>query len=76
MDSSIIIGQTGGYREDIEGFEGIEYMRCGPDNGFFPDLSQVGPLRKLEDARAFNVESVCRTQGDTHRLKVCIHSKG
>ena len=43
VDSSIIIGQTGGYREDIEGFDGIEYMRCGPDNGFFPDLSQVGP---------------------------------
>lgn len=41
VDSSIIIGQTGGFREDIEGFEGIEYMRCGPENGFFPDLSKV-----------------------------------
>jgi len=41
VDSSIIIGQTGEYREDIQGFDGIEYMRCGPDNSFFPDLSQV-----------------------------------
>ena len=43
VDSSIIIGQTGEYREDIQGFDGIEYMRCGPDNSFFPDLSQVSP---------------------------------
>ena len=46
MDSSIIIGQTGGFSEDIEGFEGIEYMRCGPENGFFPDLSTVRPVHQ------------------------------
>ena len=51
MDSSIIIGQTGGYREDIEGFDGIEYLRCGPDNGFFPDLSQVDTAVSPVDAK-------------------------
>lgn len=41
VDSSIIIGQTGDFKEDIQGFEGVEYMRCDPENGFFPDLSKV-----------------------------------
>lgn len=39
VDSSVMIGQTGGYSET--GYEGIEYMVCRPENNFFPDLSQV-----------------------------------
>lgn len=41
MDSSVILGQTGQYQKDVEKFENIEYMRCTPENGFFPDLSTV-----------------------------------
>ena len=41
VDSSIIMGQTGEFEEGSQGFAGIEYMRCDPDNGFFPDLSKV-----------------------------------
>ncbi|XP_065870967.1 LL-diaminopimelate aminotransferase, chloroplastic isoform X1 [Euphorbia lathyris] len=41
VDSSVIIGQTGLYQKDMERFENIEYMRCNPENGFFPDLSKV-----------------------------------
>lgn len=41
MDSSVILGQTGQYQKDVEKFENIEYMRCTPENGFFPDLSIV-----------------------------------
>ena len=39
VDSSVMIGQTGGYSET--GYEGIEYMVCRPENDFFPDLSQA-----------------------------------
>ena len=39
VDSSVMIGQTGGYSET--GYDGIEYMVCRPENDFFPDLSQV-----------------------------------
>lgn len=39
MDSSVIMGQTGQYQKDVEKFANIEYMRCTPENGFFPDLS-------------------------------------
>nr|CAD1843624.1 unnamed protein product [Ananas comosus var. bracteatus] len=41
VDSSVIMGQTGLYQKDIEKYGNIEYMRCTPDNGFFPDLSSI-----------------------------------
>jgi len=37
VDSSVIMGMTGGYQEG-RGFGGIEYMPCRPDTDFFPDL--------------------------------------
>lgn len=42
VDSSVIVGQTGNYQKDSEKYGKIEYMRCIPENGFFPDLSDVG----------------------------------
>lgn len=42
VDSSVIMGQTGVYQKDGEKYGKIEYMRCSPENGFFPDLSAVG----------------------------------
>ncbi|CAO2826688.1 unnamed protein product [Amaranthus hypochondriacus] len=42
VDSSVIMGQTGQYQKDSEKYGKIEYMRCIPENGFFPDLSTVG----------------------------------
>ncbi|KAJ8768969.1 hypothetical protein K2173_023964 [Erythroxylum novogranatense] len=41
VDSSVIMGQTGQFQKDVEKYAKIEYMRCTPDNGFFPDLSTV-----------------------------------
>ncbi|KAK1386272.1 LL-diaminopimelate aminotransferase, chloroplastic [Heracleum sosnowskyi] len=41
VDSSVIMGQTGQYQKDVEKFSNIEYMKCTPENGFFPDLSTV-----------------------------------
>lgn len=42
VDSSVIMGQTGQYQEDSKKYGKIEYMKCIPENGFFPDLSAVG----------------------------------
>lgn len=39
VDSSVIMGMTGGHNGT--GFDGIQYMVCSADNGFFPDLSKV-----------------------------------
>ncbi|CAN0880144.1 LL-diaminopimelate aminotransferase, chloroplastic [Linum grandiflorum] len=41
VDSSVIMGQTGQFQSDVEKYANIEYMRCTPENGFFPDLSKV-----------------------------------
>ncbi|KAJ6812868.1 putative LL-diaminopimelate aminotransferase, chloroplastic [Iris pallida] len=35
------MGQTGTFQKDVEKYGNIEYMRCSPDNDFFPDLSTV-----------------------------------
>ncbi|XP_077240681.1 pyridoxal phosphate (PLP)-dependent transferases superfamily protein isoform X2 [Tasmannia lanceolata] len=43
VDSSVIVGQTGLFQKDVEKFGNIEYMKCTPANGFFPDLSTVSP---------------------------------
>ena len=42
VDTSVMMGMTGPYKEDGTGFEGIQYMVCRPENEFFPDLSKVG----------------------------------
>ncbi|XP_074579174.1 putative LL-diaminopimelate aminotransferase, chloroplastic [Curcuma longa] len=41
VDSSVIMGQTGLFQKDIEKYANIEYMRCVPENDFFPDLSSI-----------------------------------
>jgi len=41
VDSSVIMGQTDLYQQDVQKYGNIEYMRCNPENGFFPDLSTV-----------------------------------
>lgn len=41
VDSSVILGQTGQFQKDVEKYGKIEYMKCNPENGFFPDLSAV-----------------------------------
>ncbi|XP_042382942.1 probable LL-diaminopimelate aminotransferase, chloroplastic [Zingiber officinale] len=41
VDSSVIMGQTGLFQKDIEKYANIEYMRCVPENDFFPDLSTI-----------------------------------
>ncbi|KAK6121472.1 hypothetical protein DH2020_044788 [Rehmannia glutinosa] len=41
IDSSVIIGQTGDVETESGRYQNIEYMKCGPQNSFFPDLSKT-----------------------------------
>ncbi|PIN11712.1 Kynurenine aminotransferase, glutamine transaminase K [Handroanthus impetiginosus] len=43
VDSSVIIGQTGDVEKGSGSYQKIEYMKCGPQNSFFPDLSRTTP---------------------------------
>ena len=41
VDSAVIGGMTGPLDEGKHQFEGITYLPCTPENGFFPDLSLI-----------------------------------
>jgi len=41
VDGSVMVGAAGAPKADGSGYEGIVYMPCTADNGFFPDLSLV-----------------------------------
>ncbi len=41
VDGSVLIGAAGAKGEGKDGYEGIVYMPCTKENGFFPDLSVV-----------------------------------
>jgi len=41
VDSSVILGQTKKYNPKKSQFDGIEYMKCVPENNFFPDLKKT-----------------------------------
>ncbi|XP_038984474.1 aminotransferase ALD1 homolog [Phoenix dactylifera] len=41
VESGIIMGQTGEYIEGNGRYMGVEYMRCSPENLFFPDFSSI-----------------------------------
>jgi len=40
VDNGVIVGQTGS-ADEAGKYAGIAYMRCAPENHFFPDLSRV-----------------------------------
>lgn len=41
VDTSVVMGQTQNYDSQNDGYKGIVYMPCHPENGFFPDLTQI-----------------------------------
>ena len=41
VDGSVIIGATGDYNNSKNQFDNIIYMKCSPENNFFPDISKV-----------------------------------
>lgn len=41
VDTAVMQGQTRDYDPSVSQFEGIQYMKCDAENGFFPDLEQV-----------------------------------
>jgi len=41
VDTGVMTGQTGLFDADTSQFDGIVYMPCTPENGFFPDLEKT-----------------------------------
>jgi hypothetical protein len=41
IDSSVIIGQAGDFKDEIRKCGNIQYMKCSPQNNFFPDFENT-----------------------------------
>ena len=41
VDTSVMMGQTQTMDAESKQYDGIVYMKCGPENGFFPDLEKA-----------------------------------
>ncbi|GBG68484.1 hypothetical protein CBR_g3029 [Chara braunii] len=41
VDTGVMMGQTGTFDNDAMQYGNIQYMRCSPENNFFPDLSNL-----------------------------------
>ncbi|XP_059653353.1 aminotransferase ALD1, chloroplastic-like isoform X1 [Cornus florida] len=41
IDSGVIVGQAGDFQDATGKYWNIEYMKCGPQNDFFPVLSKI-----------------------------------
>lgn len=41
IDSSVIMGQSGDLKNDSGRYGNIKYMKCTPENDFFPDLANT-----------------------------------
>merc|ERR1712176_1116954 len=41
VDTSVMMGQTGTQNPETMQYENIVYMKCGPENGFFPDYASL-----------------------------------
>lgn len=41
VDTSVMLGQTGDQNPETMQYENIVYMKCSPENGFFPDYASL-----------------------------------
>jgi len=41
VDTSVMMGQTGNQDPETMQYDNIVYMKCGPENGFFPDYANL-----------------------------------
>lgn len=39
VDTSVMMGQTGGVNAETSQYNDVVYMKCNPENGFFPDYA-------------------------------------
>ncbi|XP_021903811.1 LL-diaminopimelate aminotransferase, chloroplastic [Carica papaya] len=68
VDSSVIMGQTEHFQKEFEKYQNIEYMRCNPENGFFPDLSTTGRTDIIFFCSPNNPTGSCATREQLTQL--------
>lgn len=66
VDGSVIVGAAG--KKGANGYKGITYMPCVPENNFFPDLSKVKKNSLIYFCSPNNPTGACATKEDLTRL--------
>lgn len=66
VDGSVIVGAAG--KNGANGYKGITYMSCVPENNFFPDLSKVKKNSLIYFCSPNNPTGACATKEDLTRL--------
>eukprot|EP00283_Hemiselmis_rufescens_P019901 CAMPEP_0173437880 /NCGR_PEP_ID=MMETSP1357-20121228/18671_1 /TAXON_ID=77926 /ORGANISM="Hemiselmis rufescens, Strain PCC563" /LENGTH=406 /DNA_ID=CAMNT_0014403095 /DNA_START=25 /DNA_END=1245 /DNA_ORIENTATION=- len=62
VDSSVMAGRTGTQDATTKQFSGITYMPCGPDNGFFPDVTAAKDADVIVFCNPNNPTGACATK--------------
>lgn len=68
VDTGIMMGQSGSFNAAHAHYEGIAYMRCAPDNGFFPNLEALPPVDLLFFCSPNNPTGVAATRAQLAQL--------
>eukprot|EP01023_Acetabularia_acetabulum_P038121 TRINITY_DN3643_c0_g1_i10.p1 TRINITY_DN3643_c0_g1~~TRINITY_DN3643_c0_g1_i10.p1 ORF type:complete len:444 (-),score=97.20 TRINITY_DN3643_c0_g1_i10:383-1714(-) len=76
VDSTVMMGSTGTYDASVEQFKNISYLKCTPQNDFFPDLSQVGDVDVIFFCSPNNPTGAAATREQLTKLVEFARSKG
>jgi len=68
IDSSVIAGRTGQCNETTKQYEGITYMPCGPENGYWPDISVAKDCDVIMFCNPNNPTGACATRAQLTEL--------
>ena len=68
VDSSVIAGRSGMCNPDTKQYDGITYMPCTPDNGFYPDISVAKDCDILMFCNPNNPTGACATKAQLTEL--------
>lgn len=76
VDGSVMIGAAGAAKRDGGGYEGIAYMPCTAENGFFPDLSMVPANALIYFCSPNNPTGAVATKAQLEALVKTANEKG
>lgn len=74
VDGSVIIGAAG--KNSGNGYKGVTYMPCVPENNFFPDLSKIKKNSLIYFCSPNNPTGACATKEDLKKLVDFANSNG
>ncbi len=76
VDGSVMIGAAGAIPAGGTGYQGVTYMPCTAENGFFPDLAAIPPNALVYFCSPNNPTGAVATREQLSALVKAVRSKG